>query len=106
MSLRPSWSELPRRTLVAAVRGYQLLLSSWLGSSCRFQPTCSNYSLQALEGHGAAAGTYMTLHRLARCHPLCRGGHDPVPEQAPRLLRFGAAGRAAPIPTLTDKTCP
>ncbi len=83
----------PRQTLMAAVRGYRLLLSPWLGSSCRFQPTCSAYSLRALELHGAAAGTYLTLYRLARCNPLCAGGHDPVPEHPQRLFAWAARGR-------------
>jgi putative membrane protein insertion efficiency factor len=65
--------------LMALVRGYRLLLSPWLGSACRFEPTCSAYALQALEQHGAAHGGYLTLRRLARCHPWCQGGHDPVP---------------------------
>jgi uncharacterized protein len=65
--------------LIALVRAYRLLLSPWLGSSCRFEPTCSAYSLDALKSHGAAGGTYLTLRRLARCHPWCAGGHDPVP---------------------------
>ena len=65
--------------LMMLVRGYRLFLSPWLGSSCRFEPTCSVYSLQALELHGAARGSYLTLHRLARCHPWCVGGLDPVP---------------------------
>jgi hypothetical protein len=72
--------------LIGLVKGYRLLLSPWLGSSCRFEPTCSAYSLQALQTHGAAAGSYMTLARLARCHPWCAGGHDPVPHQKPRLF--------------------
>ena len=75
-----------REALMGLVRAYRLLLSPWLGSACRFEPTCSAYSLQALEKHGAAAGTYLTVARLARCHPWCAGGHDPVPEQAPRLF--------------------
>ena len=65
--------------LMALVRGYRLLLSPWLGSSCRFEPTCSQYSLQALQQHGAAAGSYLTLHRIARCHPWGGEGYDPVP---------------------------
>ncbi len=64
--------------LMALVRGYRLLLSPWLGSSCRFEPTCSVYSLQALELHGAVRGSYLTLRRPARCHPWCAGGHYPV----------------------------
>lgn len=90
---------LPQRALMALVRGYRLLLSPWLGSSCRFEPTCSAYSLQALQTHGAAVGTYMTLHRLARCHPFCEGGHDPVPERAPALFRHLSS-------TSIDKTSP
>lgn len=65
--------------LTGLVRGYRLLLSPWLGSSCRFEPTCSAYALQALQQHGAAAGSYLTLRRLVRCHPWCAGGLDPVP---------------------------
>ena len=72
--------------LMALVRGYRFFLSPWLGSACRFEPTCSAYSLKALEQHGAAAGTYLTLRRLVRCHPWCDGGHDPVPDQAPKLF--------------------
>ena len=75
-----------QRLLMGLVRGYRLLLSPWLGSSCRFEPTCSVYALQALEQHGAASGSYLTIHRLVRCGPWCKGGHDPVPPQAPRLF--------------------
>ena len=75
-----------QRLLMGLVRGYRLLLSPWLGSGCRFEPTCSAYSLQALEKHGAAWGSYFTLARLVRCHPWCAGGHDPIPEEAPRLF--------------------
>jgi len=74
--------------LMGIVRGYRLLLSPWLGSACRFEPTCSVYSLQALERHGAAAGSYLTLRRLVRCHPWCDGGHDPVPDELPRSMRL------------------
>ncbi len=77
-----------RTALIWLVKGYRLLLSPWLGSACRFTPSCSVYSIQALEQHGAAGGTYLTLARLGRCQPWCQGGHDPVPEQihAPRFL--------------------
>ncbi len=76
-----------RALLIALVRGYRYFLSPWLGSSCRFEPTCSAYSLQALQEHGAATGSYLTVCRLLRCHPWCAGGHDPVPEEPPRLFR-------------------
>ena len=74
--------------LIALVRGYRFALSPWLGSACRFEPTCSAYALQALQQYGAAAGSYLTLRRLARCHPWCAGGHDPVPAELPRGLRL------------------
>ena len=79
-------SDLPRQCLLALVRAYRLLLSPWVGLGCRFEPTCSAYSLQALERHGAVLGSWLTLRRLGRCHPWCAGGCDPVPEQAPRLF--------------------
>jgi len=75
-----------KRLLMGLVKAYRLLLSPWLGGSCRFEPTCSAYALQALEQHGAAAGSYLTLHRIARCQPWCDGGHDPVPPEKPRLF--------------------
>ena len=75
-----------RRCLIGLVKGYRFALSPWLGSACRFTPTCSAYSLEALERHGAAVGSYLTVARLARCHPWCDGGIDPVPAQPPRLL--------------------
>ena len=76
----------PQKLLMGLVKAYRLLLSPWLGSSCRFELTCSAYSLQALQQHGAMAGTYLTLYRLVRCQPWCEGGHDPVPAQ--RALLF------------------
>ena len=70
---------LPKNLLIGLVKAYRLLLSPSLGSGCRFEPTCSAYSLQALQQYGAVGGSYLTLHRLARCHPWCDGGADPVP---------------------------
>ena len=68
------------RVLIGVVKAYRLLLSPWLGSSCRFEPTCSVYALQALSRFGAAKGSYLALARIGRCHPWCEGGLDPVPE--------------------------
>jgi len=68
------------RCLLAAIRGYQFLLSPWVGGGCRYWPTCSEYAREAIERHGAARGSYLTARRLARCHPYGRGGVDPVPE--------------------------
>ncbi|MBF2760579.1 MAG: membrane protein insertion efficiency factor YidD [Ectothiorhodospiraceae bacterium AqS1] len=67
------------RAVRGALRGYQLLLGPWLGGSCRFHPTCSQYGLEAVERHGALRGLWLTARRLARCHPWCDGGDDPVP---------------------------
>jgi uncharacterized protein len=80
-----------KHLLIALVKGYRLILSPWLGSACRFTPTCSAYSLEALQQHGAAAGSYLTLARIGRCHPWCQGGHDPVPADKPRLFTQLAA---------------
>lgn len=74
--------------LIGLVRGYRFFLSPWLGSACRFTPTCSQYALAALQQHGPAAGSYLAGRRLLRCHPGCAGGHDPVPGQAPCLFAF------------------
>lgn len=75
-----------RQALIRLVRAYRMLLSPWLGSACRFTPTCSVYALQALERHGAAGGAYLAAVRIARCHPWCAGGPDPVPDAIPRPL--------------------
>ena len=64
----------------APIRVYRLIFSPWVGFNCRYQPTCSAYALEALEKHGAFKGSWLTLHRLARCHPLGGDGYDPVPE--------------------------
>ena len=79
-------ARLPQRFLIGLVTAYRLLISPSLGSNCRFEPSCSVYSLQALDQHGALAGSYLTLRRLVRCHPWCDGGHDPVP--APQSASF------------------
>lgn len=80
------WRSLLRRLLIGAVQGYRLLLSPWLGSSCRFTPSCSAYALEALQSHGARAGGYLAGRRVLRCHPGCAGGHDPVPAAPPGWL--------------------
>jgi uncharacterized protein len=91
---------LPRDLLVGIVRGYRFFLSPWLGSACRFYPTCSAYALDALARHGAVEGSMLTAGRILRCHPWCEGGHDPVPDQGLRLFsRLIDRSSVAPAPT-------
>lgn len=93
------------RALMVGVRGYRLLLSPWLGSHCRFTPSCSAYALDALERHGAAAGSYLTARRLIRCHPGCAGGHDPVPTLFSfRSPAASCAGKAAASHSSDDRS--
>lgn len=63
------------------IRVYQYFLSPFVGNACRFSPTCSHYSLNALHLHGLFYGSYLSIKRLLRCHPWCQGGIDPVPEK-------------------------
>ena len=86
----------PARVMIVLVKGYRLFLSPWLGSSCRFSPTCSEYAMHCLQEHGAAPGAYLTLVRLARCHPWCEGGVDPVPQRMPRWPFETSSVRLAP----------
>jgi putative membrane protein insertion efficiency factor len=70
----------PRFWGIALVRGYQYLISPWLGGNCRYAPTCSDYAVQALRRHGALKGGWLALRRIGRCHPWGSWGYDPVPE--------------------------
>lgn len=67
------------RALIAAIRFYQKGISPLTPASCRFHPSCSQYGLEAVRRYGAARGSWLTVRRLARCHPFCKGGYDPVP---------------------------
>jgi len=58
---------------------YRLFVSPVLPNACRYEPSCSRYALDALHRHGALAGTWLALKRIARCHPWASGGYDPVP---------------------------
>jgi putative membrane protein insertion efficiency factor len=67
------------RLAVLMIRGYQVTLSPLLPSACRYQPTCSAYAIEAVERYGFVRGAWMGAWRILRCHPLARGGYDPVP---------------------------
>lgn len=75
------------RLLMLLVRGYQIVLSPFMGGKCRFYPSCSNYGLEAIEVHGAFKGTWLAIRRIGRCHPFHDGGIDPVPPRVGRQAR-------------------
>ena len=67
-----------KKAVIKVIRIYQLVLSPTLGGNCRFQPTCSQYAIDALNEHGIFKGVFLSLKRIAKCHPFHSGGFDPV----------------------------
>jgi uncharacterized protein len=67
-----------KRVLLGMLRGYKWAISPLFPPACRFVPTCSEYAMEAVERFGALRGGWMAVGRVLRCHPLARGGHDPV----------------------------
>ena len=82
------------RLLDRLIGAYQFLLSPWVGNSCRYWPTCSEYAREAIASHGAGRGSYLAARRLARCHPYGRGGVDAVPVVFSWRCRCDAVGKA------------
>ena len=70
---------------IGLIRLYQLIISPWMPGSCRYQPTCSHYGIEAFKKHGAIKGFWLTLKRISRCHPWGSHGYDPVPEPETKL---------------------
>ena len=68
-----------KSVLLGMIRGYQLTLSPVLGGGCRYYPSCSQYTYEAVERYGWVRGSWMGIKRIGRCHPFARGGFDPVP---------------------------
>lgn len=68
-----------RRLAVLPIRFYQRFVSPFLPPTCRFEPSCSEYGLQTILAHGVVKGTLLTVWRILRCQPFCKGGADPVP---------------------------
>ena len=75
------------RALLRLISIYKLLFSQLFAGSCRFVPSCSSYAQEALLKHGALKGSWLAFRRLVRCHPLCEGGLDQVPEPSRRASR-------------------
>ena len=67
------------RIVLALIRFYQLAINPWLPPRCRYQPTCSQYAIEAVQKHGALKGGWLALRRIGRCHPWGSSGYDPVP---------------------------
>lgn len=67
--------------LIGLLRVYRVAISPWLGVNCRFQPTCSEYAIDALRTHGAFRGSALAATRIVRCHPWGGSGYDPVPDE-------------------------
>ncbi|WP_084589873.1 membrane protein insertion efficiency factor YidD [Chelonobacter oris] len=74
-----SSSSFGAKLLILLIKFYRLAISPMLGPRCRFNPTCSQYGLEAVQMHGALKGGWLTVKRVLKCHPLSAGGDDPVP---------------------------
>jgi putative membrane protein insertion efficiency factor len=64
---------------IGLIKFYQYSISPLLGPACRFEPSCSNYGIEALKKHGFWKGSFLTIKRIVKCHPWGGSGHDPVP---------------------------
>jgi len=68
-----------KKILIGLIKLYQIILSPFLGSNCRFYPSCSNYGIEAIKKYGAFKGLFLTIKRIIKCNPFHSGGNDPVP---------------------------
>ena len=70
-----------KKIFILLIRLYQLSLSPFLGTCCRFYPTCSEYAILAIKRFGATMGLFLSIKRILKCHPFHPGGYDPIPEE-------------------------
>ena len=89
------------RLVALLVVGYRLLISPWLPPSCRYEPSCSVYALEALQRHGPLRGSWLAARRIGRCHPCGGQGYDPVPDTGQTISR-----KAATTDSCADACCP
>lgn len=87
-----------RSVLVGVIRFYQVAISPWMPAACRYQPSCSQYALEAIRLHGSVRGGWMAVRRLGRCHPWGGSGYDPVPPLPGAPEGPHASDRAGPRP--------
>ncbi len=76
-----------KQIAILFIRAYKIVLSPHLGATCRFEPTCSNYGIEAFEKYGFTKGSWLTVRRLLRCRPFGPSGYDPVPLEWPGFFR-------------------
>jgi uncharacterized protein len=102
-----------RRLILLLIRAYQWTLSPFLGPACRFYPSCSEYTYQAVESHGFFTGVRMGILRILRCNPFCPGGYDPVPRGHDPICSWDTipihkpeSGRVPQIGIVSRDNCP
>ncbi|MCI5599974.1 MAG: membrane protein insertion efficiency factor YidD [Hallerella porci] len=84
MSLR-KWKHIAEEVLIFPIRLYQKIHPYFFRGVCKFQPTCSQYAVEAIRTHGIFKGFYLAVFRVLRCNPFSRGGYDPVPPKKEKL---------------------
>lgn len=98
---------IPSGVLIGLIRMYQWTISPLLPNCCRFEPSCSHYAIEALRVHGFWRGCSLSLWRLLRCQPFCKGGRDPVPpvRKSPLPANDSNSGERDGTPHLTVQGC-
>ncbi len=74
-----------RKIVIFFIRVYQTVISPYIAQSCRYTPTCSHYSMEAIQRFGVFKGLWLSIRRISRCHPWHEGGYDPVPPVSTKM---------------------
>ena len=96
-------SNLVQRLIIGCIRLYQLTVSRLLPATCRYRPSCSEYTVQAIEQYGVVKGLWLGMRRILRCHPFAAGGDDPVPSASRREIPKQST--AAKLKDIYEKSC-